>query len=101
MRPEQHKPTATTTPRYQVGNEQSWGQGRGGRPWRRKRDAVLLRDQYTCQVCGQVSEELEVDHIKPKAYGGSDDMTNLRAICVPCHKVKTASEGANRGYLNR
>jgi 5-methylcytosine-specific restriction protein A len=54
---------------------------------------VLLRDQYTCQVCDRVTDELEVDHITPLARGGSDDMSNLRAICVPCHKTKTAREG--------
>lgn len=69
-----------------------WGKGRGGRPWRRKRDAVLLRDQYTCQVCLKVTEELQADHIIPRAKGGSDDEDNLRAICVDCHKVKTAAE---------
>lgn len=94
VRPERHKPASLPTERHEVGP--SWGQGRGGRPWRRKRDAVLLRDQFTCQVCSKVSDELEVDHIIPRARGGSDDMTNLRAICVPCHKVKTAREGGNR-----
>ena len=99
--PKRHKPAAPATPRHQVENEQSWCQGRGGRPWRRKRDAVLVRDQYTCQVCGQVSEALEVDHIIPRARGGSDDMTNLRAICVPCHKVKTAKEGGTQSWQRR
>ncbi|MCY1533414.1 HNH endonuclease [compost metagenome] len=91
VRPGQHKPASPETQRHEVGN--TWGQGRGGRPWRRKRDAVLLRDQYTCQVCDKVTDELEVDHITPLARGGSDDMSNLRAICVPCHKIKTAREG--------
>lgn len=91
IRPARHKPTAPVTERHQVA--ESWGKGRGGRPWRRKRDAVLLRDQYTCQVCGKVTDELEVDHIKARAHGGGDELTNLRAICVPCHKVKTAREG--------
>lgn len=81
------------------GNE-GWGSGRGGRPWRRKRAAVLVRDQYTCQSCGTITLDLEVDHIVNIAQGGTDDEENLQALCVPCHKLKTAEEsarGAGRG----
>lgn len=34
----------------------------------------------------------EVDHIKPKASGGTDELSNLRAINKECHKKKTAAE---------
>lgn len=71
-----------------------WGSGRGGRPWRRKRAAILLRDEYTCQACGVITLLLEVDHIVNRARGGSDDEDNLQALCVPCHKDKTAAESA-------
>lgn len=75
-----------------------WGSGRGGRPWRRTRDRILLRDQYTCQACHRVTHELEVDHIVNVAQGGSDDDANLQSLCVPCHKAKTAQESlAGRG----
>src|SRR6478672_13294637 len=33
-----------------------YGNGRGGRPWRRLGGGVKLRDQYTCQACGRVTE---------------------------------------------
>jgi 5-methylcytosine-specific restriction protein A len=69
-----------------------WGSGRGGRPWRRKRAAILLRDRYTCQQCGHIGMDLEVDHIINVARGGTDDDENLQALCIPCHKSKTASE---------
>lgn len=69
-----------------------WGAGRGGRPWRRKRDAILLRDKYTCQVCGLITNHLEVDHVINLAQGGTGGDENLQAICVPCHKLKTAAE---------
>jgi 5-methylcytosine-specific restriction protein A len=78
---------------------EGWGSGRGGRPWRRKRAAILLRDEYTCQACGIITLQLEVDHIVNRARGGSDDEENLQALCVPCHKLKTAAEsieGAGR-----
>ena len=72
----------------------SWGSGRGGRPWRRKRAAILVRDNYTCRVCGMITKDLEVDHIVNVAQGGTDDDENLQAICIPCHKVKTARESS-------
>lgn len=70
----------------------TWGSGRGGRPWRRKREAILIRDHYTCRVCGLTTKDLEVDHVINVAQGGTDDDSNLQAICIPCHKSKTAIE---------
>ncbi len=60
----------------------SWGSGRGGHPWRRKRAAILVRDNYTCRVCGLITKDLEVDHIVNVAQGGTDDDDNLQAICI-------------------
>lgn len=75
-----------------------WGHGRGGRPWRRKRLAVLERDRFTCQTCHRVDTTLECDHIVPVSQGGSDDMSNLEAICVPCHQKKTHEESQAGKY---
>ena len=72
----------------------SWGSGRGGRPWRRKREAILVRDNYTCRMCGLTTKDLEVDHIVNVAQGGTDEDGNLQAICIPCHKAKTARESS-------
>lgn len=66
-----------------------------GSAWTALRSRVLVRDQGLCQVClcmGRVSVAKQVDHIKAKSAGGTDDMSNLQAICVACHKVKTATE---------
>lgn len=82
-----------TAPVQQVQQTQ-WGSGRGGRPWRRIRERILLRDQYTCRCCGVVTQEIEVDHIINVAEGGSDDDSNLQSLCVPCHQAKTAAEAA-------
>lgn len=75
----------------------AWGQGRGGRPWRRKRASILARDKYQCQCEGCKARGLitmadEVDHIVPICQGGTDDDSNLRAINTECHKAKTARE---------
>jgi 5-methylcytosine-specific restriction protein A len=39
---------------------------------------------------------MDVDHIKPKANGGTDDETNLQSICEACHKEKTRKENSNQ-----
>ena len=73
------------------------GSGRGGRPWRRKRDQVLERDGHLCQCddcrkAGRIREATEVDHIVPLAQGGTDHPDNLAAINHDCHKTKTLRE---------
>lgn len=68
--------------------------GRSSRPWSRIRQRVLERDLYTCQACGLVSSELDVDHIVRSVDGGSDDLSNLQALCWQCHHDKTMKENS-------
>lgn len=68
-----------------------------GAEWQRIREAILERDMMLCQVCldlGLLVPATEVDHIVPKHKGGNDTLTNLQAICSPCHKTKTTREAA-------
>ena len=51
-----------------------------------KREAILHRDNYTCQCCGKKSRRLEVHHVKFKSNGGTDDEENLITLCEDCHK---------------
>lgn len=71
-----------------------YGQGRGGRPWRRLVEAVKVRDRCACRACGLVTLEGECDHVVPRAQGGSDHMSNAQWLCVDCHKAKTLAEMA-------
>ena len=75
------------------------------RQWRRLRRLVLMRDNYRCQLpvsangthvpdddpdgirpdgtirrC--MAYSTHVDHVLPRALGGSDDPANLRAACA-------------------
>lgn len=84
-----------TPPQGEPGNR--WGSGRGGRPWRRKRDRVMRRDGKLCQTCkreGRLTLATEVDHILAVSQGGTDDDANLEAICGPHHLEKTQAEAA-------
>lgn len=99
------KPTLATVPNRLKSTAQlgpkpdAFGQGRGGRPWRRLREQILQRDGYCCQTCsreGRVQVAHEVDHVVNIAAGGTDDPSNLEAICTDCHRKKTQQE-ARRG----
>ena len=67
---------------------------------------VLDRNGFTCQMCGAVAGEphpfdparksrLHIGHIVDKSMGGSDEPSNLRALCSVCN------EGARNLTLDR
>ena len=51
---------------------------------------VFKRDMFICQYCGAKAPDviLEVDHIDPKAKGGSDEIINLLTSCQKCNRGK-------------
>ena len=72
--------------------------GYGG-TWDKLRAFILRRDNHLCQPClnaDRITPASQVDHIKPKAKGGTDDADNLQAICNPCHEDKTARDKGHR-----
>lgn len=58
--------------------------------WRRIR-AQVLKSEPRCRSCGV--KATTVDHIVPRAFGGSDRRENLQPLCRHCHAEKTAAEG--------
>jgi len=66
-----------------------------GAAWDKLRKRVLWRDKGLCQCqsCQNGSKipeiATEVHHIRPKAQGGTDDMSNLQAVNTLCHKQIT------------
>ena len=63
-----------------------------GAVWQRIRLVVLERDPWCCHCRTQPS--VDVDHVKPKAAGGTDELENLQGICKACHQKKTRYEAA-------
>lgn len=73
-----------------------------GTAWDKLRAFILQRDKYLCQAClkqGRAKQGNHVDHITPKAKGGTDDAANLQVLCEPCHTAKTAAENGARPKL--
>ncbi|MEX8546577.1 MAG: HNH endonuclease [Mucilaginibacter sp.] len=67
---------------------------------------VLDRNGFTCQMCGIAAGEphpddggrkarLHIGHVVDKSMGGTDDVSNLKAICSVCN------EGASNLTANR
>jgi 5-methylcytosine-specific restriction endonuclease McrA len=78
------------------------------------RVAVAIRDEFTCQNCGEVGDfcleagrvlgkekeavnwdctlyrriPMEIDHIIPKSKGGKAKLDNLQLLCRKCNRKK-------------
>ena len=52
------------------------------------RRAVLRRDAYTCQYCGEVTAWPTLDHVVPRWLGGGASWTNLVTACRDCNQRK-------------
>src|SRR6516164_9949252 len=55
---------------------------------------VLKRAGFRCELCGISADEraIEVDHILPRKHGGTDERTNLQALCFKCNANKGARD---------
>lgn len=63
---------------------------------------VLKRAGYRCELCGahEGQAALHIDHIIPRAKGGSDEISNFQAHCVTCNTNKRDRDDTDfRGVL--
>lgn len=67
-------------------------------PSLKKRRKVAARDGSHCKQCGIIApcEDLTLDHIIPKVYGGNGDYLNLQLLCISCHRKKDSIPKARR-----
>ena len=54
---------------------------------------IWRRDHYRCQECGVAVASKkgckpQTHHIKPRSLGGTDDLDNLKTLCLVCHATK-------------
>lgn len=65
------------------------------------RRSVAMRDNYTCQYCGQAPGrgQLTLDHVLPRSRGGETTWENVVAACRACnmHKGNRTPEEAHMG----
>ncbi|TCD04266.1 HNH endonuclease [Erythrobacteraceae bacterium CFH 75059] len=97
-RPYRLQQPQTTHERDAYRNDQPWRKWYNTARWRRLRWSVLVRDRFTCQLCGRLEGDtarLVADHTRP--HRGDErlfwDEYNLQCLCAPCHSgVKQRQE---------
>jgi 5-methylcytosine-specific restriction protein A len=58
---------------------------------------IAQQQAWECRTCKcQLGARFEIDHIVGLADGGSNDITNLQALCSNCHSAKTHTEWITR-----
>src|SRR5438874_11609632 len=62
------------------------------------REYLLTKWQRACAYCEAKEIALQVEHIVPKARGGSDRVDNLTLACEPCNQRKGNKTAAEFGF---
>lgn len=52
------------------------------------RKAILARDSWTCQYCGERKPGMTIDHVIPRSRGGKSVWENTVAACGGCNRRK-------------
>lgn len=61
-----------------------------------KKKIVASNQSWKCQICQKkLDYTYEVDHIIPLYRGGSNQISNLQALCRNCHGQKTLTQLIN------
>jgi len=102
-----HQMNPTQPPSQMIGGwhgqqqgQQQQGQQQQGQHKATKRSVSETKKKYVASMqnwkCGECSTQLnawfEVDHRTRLEYGGSNEVSNLVALCRECHGKKTAME---------
>ncbi|MEN6401473.1 MAG: HNH endonuclease [Armatimonadia bacterium] len=63
----------------------------------RQRRAILAIQDFRCALCGQeIMERFECDHVVPFSLGGKTTTSELQALCIACHQLKSLRDGSHR-----
>lgn len=55
---------------------------------KRRADAIARRDHGRCVYCGAHDGPMHLDHVVPRADGGTDEASNLVTACASCNSRK-------------
>ncbi|MCL5995653.1 MAG: RNA-guided endonuclease IscB [Chloroflexi bacterium] len=62
------------------------------------REYLLEKWDRKCAYCGAENAPLEIEHIIPRARGGTSRVSNLALACRPCNQAKGARTAAEFGH---
>ena len=62
------------------------------------REYLLEKFQRRCAYCGATDVPLQIEHIVPKARGGTNRVSNLAIACEPCNQAKGSRTAAELRY---
>lgn len=77
-------------PTWKGGTSRQHRRGYRSEQWKQWRRAVFVRDDYTCQGCGQHGGYLTAHHVKSFAVYPDlrYDVSNGVTVCEPCHSER-------------
>ena len=70
------------------------GTGNGQTVPPRTRRLVKQMYGYRCLKCGSF-KNVQVDHVTPRSWGGSNSITNLQTLCARCNRQKSNRSAAD------
>ena len=72
------------TPRSLMFDLRTFKSSDARRMWR---NLIKLRDNNRCAYCGS-TEDLTIDHIRPRCRGGETNASNCVTACLSCNQAK-------------
>lgn len=64
------------------------------------RQTIIEKQQNSCGECKRVlTSFFQIDHIIALQFGGTDDESNLMALCCECHAMKSITENRCRTQI--
>lgn len=88
------------TTRDTVSRSYDWQTVSGDDQWQLVADAAGLSLDVVRSACRDGRAHVgEVDHIQPRSLQGGNEASNLRTLCVTCHRSKTAGDAARAAAL--
>jgi RNA-directed DNA polymerase len=62
-----------------------------------KKEWIMVKQKFKCNHCKELFKHdsvTEIDHIVPKACGGTNEAKNLQVLHRHCHDIKTRTDGS-------